>query len=348
MLDHLDDPDPFVPDGRFRERVARRGTCLRRRHRLAQGSIGALATVGLLGSGLLYVERRDAAIDRVEITTQPSADGAVNLLLVGVDEHGGRTDTMIVVRFEDAGSVRMLSIPRDLWDAGTGSRINNANVTGGLQSLLDSIDRTTGIPIDHVVELDFGGFRQLVDAVGGVQVAVDAAVRDESTGLDLPPSSCSTVDGETTLALLRARHLEVQDASGAWITDPAGDLGRTARAHVVARAALTTVAASSSGPLDLDRYSRVLADHAVLDDDLTLDLLVDLGRRLVAAGPTGLESDTIPVEAMIAPEQATVLTLAPGAADVLTRYGSSNGTDMSSAADEARGRVPADSPLRSC
>jgi hypothetical protein len=116
----------------------------------------------------------------------------------------------------------------------------------------------------------------------------------------------------------------------------------------VARAALTTVAASSSGLLDLDRYSRVLADHAVLDDDLTLDLLVDLGRRLVTAGPTGLESDTIPVEAMVTPEQATVLTLAPGAADVLTRYGSSNGTDMRSAAAEARGRVPADSPLRSC
>lgn len=321
MLDHLDDPLPFVPDEGFRQQVLRRGARLRWRHRLARGSAGVLVVAGLLGTGLLYVERRDAAIDRVEISTRPSADGAVNVLLVGVDEVGGRTDAMIVVRFDEEGSVRMLSIPRDLWDEATGTRINEAGVVGGMEGLLDAIDRTIGIPVDHVVQLDFEGFRKLVDALGGLNVAVEAPMRNEPTGLGLPASVCTTLDGETALALVRARHLEVQDDSGAWIIDPTGDLGRMTRAHAVATAAVTSLAGAGTDPLDLDRYSRLLADHAVLDSELSLERLADLGRRLAAAGPAHLGGDVVPVEQVRGAGGAAALKLAPGAGALLEQFG---------------------------
>lgn len=321
MLDHLDDPQPFVPSDRFRQDVLRRGARLRWRHRLVRSSVSALAVVGLLGGGVLYVERRDAAIDRVEITTQPSTDGAVNLLLVGVDAVGGRTDTIIVVRFDETGTVRMLSIPRDLWDEATGTRINNAHVVGGVQALVDAVDRVTGIPIDHVVQLDFDGFRELVDAVGGVEIAVDAPMRNVPTGLELPSSACATLDGETALALVRARHVEVHDDAAGWISDPTGDLGRMTRSQAIAAAVVTSLAGAGGGPLEIDRYSRLLADHAVLDSGLSLGDLAALGRRLTAAGAGGLVSDVVPVEQTSTPEGAAVLRLAPGAAAVLERYG---------------------------
>lgn len=348
MLDHLDDPEPFLPDDRFRQEVLRRGGRLRWRHRVARGSVGVLAVVGLLGTGLLYVERRDAAIDRVEITTQPSVDGAVNVLLVGVDEPNGRTDTIIVVRFDDSGTVRMLSIPRDLWDPIAGNRINNVQVEGGMQALLASIGRTLGIPIDHVVQLDLDGFRELVDAVGGVELAVDAAIRNQPTGLELPASGCVSLDGETTLALVRARHLEVQDPSGAWIADPTADAGRMARAHAVATAALASLADAGTGPLDLDRYSRLLADHAVLDQALSLERLVDLGRRLAAAGADGLQGDIVPVEATQTAGGAAVLQLAPGAASVFEQFGAPRAADSSPAPDDAVDVVETRSPVRPC
>lgn len=319
MLDHLDDPQPFVPDEHFHVRVARRGARLRWRHRLARGSAGALAAVVLVGSGFLYVERRDDAIDRVEIATQPSADGAVNLLLVGVDQPNGRADTIILVRFADDGP-RLLSIPRDLWDDVAGTRINMSSLEGGPQGVVDAVVRITGIPIDHVIQLDLDGFRELVDAIGGVEVAVDAAIRDDATGLNLPPSTCTTLNGDETLALVRARRLEVQDPSGAWVPDPTGDLGRVERGRAIASAAVASLAGMGTDPVDLDRYSRLLADHALLDSELSLGRLVDLGRRFVGAGPQGMRSDVVPVEGTNR-NGAAVLQLATAAADVFEQFG---------------------------
>ena len=81
MLDRLDDPTPFIPDEQFRSGVDRRARKLKFRRRMLTTSLVSVVLIaGLAVSALAYVVRRDAAIDRIPITMQPSTDGATNLL----------------------------------------------------------------------------------------------------------------------------------------------------------------------------------------------------------------------------------------------------------------------------
>ena len=137
----------------------------------------------------------------------------------------------------DAERVKLLSIPRDLWlpIAGTGSedRINTA-YSNGRQTLIDTIQESLGIPINHYIEVDFSGFQRLVEAIGGVPMWFDTAMRDQHTGLVINGEGCVNLDGEQALALARSRSLEyVED--GGWHTDPTGDLEQTASATLTAR-----------------------------------------------------------------------------------------------------------------
>jgi LCP family protein required for cell wall assembly len=309
--------------------VLARGRRRRRWQRLGlSGAAAVVVLAGVAGAGALAVDRRDAAIDRTEITSTPSVDGATNVLVVGSDRDddgagvtGTRADTMAVVRLDVDGSIRVLSIPRDLWNPPAHDRLN-ASLNDGPDQLVDDLTALTGIPIDHYVQLSFDGFVDLVDAVGGIDLRVDRSLRDASSGLDLAASPCTTVDGATTLALLRSRHLEVLRPNGFWVTDGSGDLGRIARGRTVMTAALDGL--GDVDPTDLstiDDLSRTLADHAVVDEGLDLEGITDLGRVLVASAGATVQGETLPVYDDIAEGGATVLRPARGAADVVARFG---------------------------
>ncbi len=116
----------------------------------------------------------------------------VNILLLGSDsrpgEKFGRTDTMIVVTIDpQAKTAGMLSIPRDLWVSVPGygeSRINQAHRTGGVEKYpgggpalaVATIEANLGIPIDFYVLVDFEGFQQVVDTLGGIDLCVPEAI----------------------------------------------------------------------------------------------------------------------------------------------------------------------------
>jgi LCP family protein required for cell wall assembly len=272
------------------------------------------ATVG--ATGALYVERRDAAIDRVDVVTEPSLDGATNVLLVGTDagpdREGVRADTIAVVRVEPDGAVRVLSVPPHLVDPTTGQRLNSVWGTGR-QAFLDALDRVTGIPIDHFVEVDFPGFVALVDELGGLELAVDVPLRDDNAGLDLQPSPCTTLDGETALAVVRARHVD----------GDIGDPNRMARARGVLAAAVAQLGDVDPGPAELDRLSRVAADHLVVDDGLSLDRMVALGRA-IAGGAGTVETVTVPL--LFDPADGSGILPAPHASSVYERFGAPPGS----------------------
>ena len=117
----------------------------------------------------------------------------VNFLLIGSDLRPGssfRTDTMVIVIVRpSAGQVSLISVPRDLWVSIPGwenQRINTAyqhgisvDYPGGGPGLLkDTIQYNLGIRIDHTAMVDFDGFRQIIDTLGGVDVPVSCAYTD--------------------------------------------------------------------------------------------------------------------------------------------------------------------------
>jgi LCP family protein required for cell wall assembly len=122
---------------------------------------------------------------------------------------GERSDTIIVLSVSGT-QAGLLSIPRDLvverCDGSTG-RINGAVGIGGPGCLVTTVRALTGLDVAHHVEVTFGGFRDVVDAVGGVEVCLERAIRDRSAGIDLP-AGCQRLDGADALGYVRVRKVD--------------------------------------------------------------------------------------------------------------------------------------------
>jgi LCP family protein required for cell wall assembly len=125
----------------------------------------------------------------------------------GVDVTGGRTDTIMLLHTGD-GPPLLMSIPRDseveIPGHGT-SKINAAFAYGGPELLVRTIEHDTGIRVDDYIEIGFGGFVNIVDAVGGVEICPKTKVNDRRANLHLD-KGCQNVNGATALGWARSRH----------------------------------------------------------------------------------------------------------------------------------------------
>lgn len=323
MLQHLDDPDPFDASPALRAGVQRRAAQLRRR-RVSFASVVAIVVVfGFATASFAWVRMRDDNIQRVHLADGTLTDVApsepVDIVLVGSDsvstEMGGpRADVVMLVRLDPAaGSLHILSFPRDLIDPRTGGRMADVLVGHDAAAVVDSVHLLVSVPIHHYIQLDFQGFVALVNEMGGVRLDVSAPIADRFTGLSLP-AGCSQLDGTTALGLVRSRHLEVDG-----VADPTSDLGRTTREQAFITAALTQLSSSATDPLTLDRYARILGDHAVLDDKLDFTHLVALGRELRNVAPNAIESFTLP-STPATQNGAAVLISSAADADMARRF----------------------------
>ncbi|MCF8587274.1 LCP family protein [Gordonia sp. HY285] len=123
------------------------------------------------------------------------------------DSDGARTDTIMLAHIPTSGKPMLISVPRDLYVPipGQGShKVNSAFNAGGPQLLVQTVEQFSGVHIDHYIEIGFGGFDKLVDAVGGVEMCLDKPLRDPKAGLRLP-KGCQTLDGAQALGLVRTR-----------------------------------------------------------------------------------------------------------------------------------------------
>ena len=220
--------------------------------------------------------------------------------------------------------VRLLSIPRDLWlpIAGTGSedRINTA-YSDGRQTLIDTIQESLGIPVNHYIEVDFTGFQRLVEAIDGVPMWFDTAMRDQQSGLVVNGEGCVTLDGEQALALARSRTLEyVED--GTWHTDPTGDLGRIARQQqLVVDAVRRAVSLDLTSASRFNEMINIGVDSVGLDEDLGFDDLAGLALRFRSIGEDTVINRALPVEDYTTAGGAAVLRIVePAAGEVLAQF----------------------------
>ena len=155
---------------------------------------------------------------------RPADQPGTTYLLVGSDSRAGltkeeqkeyhaggdvgqRTDTIMLLHTGDGPNL-LMSIPRDsvVDIPGHGStKINAAFSYGGPKLLVKTIEKNTGIRIDDYVEIGFGGFVKVVDAVGGVEICPTERMKDAKADLDIQ-KGCQDVDGVTALAYSRSRH----------------------------------------------------------------------------------------------------------------------------------------------
>ncbi|MGH3088073.1 MAG: LCP family protein [Rubrobacteraceae bacterium] len=117
-------------------------------------------------------------------TENAAADEPINVLLLGIDkrsgdgaEEGVRSDAVLIARVEpESGETRLLSMPRDLYlevEPGGMDRVNAAYALGGVEQARSAVERYTGVGIDHYVVMNFEGFEDAVDALGGVRVNLE-------------------------------------------------------------------------------------------------------------------------------------------------------------------------------
>ena len=280
--------------------------------------VGSAAGYALLTWSSRSIERVDAFAGLTD-RPPPNAAGSTTFLLVGSDGRTGmskadmkrlhvgthataagrRADTMLMVHISARhGTVDVVSLPRDSYVtipahlSAAGDRVperrnklNAAYAYGGPPLTVATVERSTGVRIDHYLEVDFLGFVRLVDAVGGVDVCSPTRLRDRKAGLRLP-AGVTHVDGETGLAYVRARHLDAR-----------ADLGRVERQQRFL-AAMVDRATSRDVLLDPRALVRFLdASLAAVraDPGLTEDELVRLGTRLRHVSGRDIRFRTVPV-----------------------------------------------------
>jgi LCP family protein required for cell wall assembly len=167
----------------------------------------------------------------------------------------------------------------------------NAAFNRGPAALVKTITSAFEIPIHHYVEVDFQGFKRMVDAIGGVSIWFDHPVRDRHTGLNVVDTGCVELDGVEALQYARARHLQSR-INGRWRADGSGDLGRISRQQDFVRRAVEQALDGAMGnPLALNELLGAAADNLTIDK--RLDLLAFAG-RLQTLRATTIESYTIP------------------------------------------------------
>ena len=267
---------------------------------IAWGLLAILCAValGVLGSAWWRVQRMSARIARVpEVFSMPEtsrpvrpANGgqSVNVLIAGLDgeartghAHGARSDAIMVLHLDaNRRKAWVVSIPRDAWVPIPGHRDNKLNAAyslGGPTLFVQTIERLTGLRMDHLVVLDWTGLRRLTDAVGGVPVSV------------LPPAAAGAdslqgevemeFSGDVALPYLSERkHL------------PAGDFDRIRRQQnfVRAFARQTLDRHTLTDPAALRALAAAVGDAVRVDSRLTTQEMLAL-----AASMRQLHSDDI-------------------------------------------------------
>ncbi|MEY2421447.1 MAG: hypothetical protein QOI95_1514 [Acidimicrobiaceae bacterium] len=232
---------------------------------------------------------------------------------------GKRSDTILIVRIDPvAATVKMLSFPRDLWipmaDTGQNDRINSA-YGRGRAVLVDTIRKDFGVEINNYIEVDFAGFKGLVDAIGGVPMYFDTPMRDTHTGLDIPEAGCVNLTPDQALAFARSRYLEYKDSRGRWQSDGTADLGRITRQQIFVRKALhKALAIGITESTTFFRVLNVAKDSVTIDQQLDRGDLLQLVQQFKELQPSDIESYSLPVTNHTTNGGASVLLLDQAAA----------------------------------
>ncbi|MBO8138783.1 MAG: LCP family protein [Desulfotomaculum sp.] len=220
----------------------------------------------------------------------PNIKGRLNFLLMGMDARPGetkaRTDTMILVSVDSkANRIAMMSIPRDtrVEIPGHGvDKINAANVYGGPELATETVSRLLNVPIDYYVLTNFEGFKDIVDAVGGVDMYVEQDMQyydpADGTHINLKKGQ-QHLDGDKALQYVRYR---------GYVN---GDIDRTAHQQKFLRALAQEVLQPSTVT---KLHKLVPSINKAVDTNLGLTQMVKLAKAARSLSSTDIVTQTLP------------------------------------------------------
>jgi LCP family protein required for cell wall assembly len=319
-------PEPAAADddetpGRHRRLT---GPARNRRPRWVRtlGLVGALLGILLLaGGGFAAYQYKKLSGNITRVDALAPGDGSIrdaakqldaeNYLLIGSDSRAGenaaygqvtgaRSDTTILAHLSPKRDKAVLiSFPRDSWvslpacaktDGGTepahDGQFNEAFSIGGPSCTVLAVQKLTGVKINHYVQVDFAGFKTMVDALDGVPICTTTPLRDQESGLRLPAGT-STLHGEQALAYVRARY-GIGDGS---------DLGRIQRQQRFLGAMVRSATGTKLlvNPVALTKFLGAATKSLTLDRDTSFGDLKQLADQLHGLDPKKVSFLTAPI-----------------------------------------------------
>lgn len=303
--------------GRRRRKPATR----RRAVVVAAWTAAGVVLLGGAGLGYFYFKFNgnlktvdiDAALGKDR--PQDVDNGSMDILVLGSDSRGGangeygrddggsaRSDTAMIVHLNEGHTkATVVSIPRDTMvampsctmadgktDPGSSRRqFNEAYTIGGAACAVKTVEKISGIRMDHYLEVDFTGFKEIIDKLGGVEVTTTKPIKDDYSHLDLPAGT-NRLNGEQALGLVRTRH-GVGDG---------GDLGRIQLQQAFIKALIKQV--KSIGVFDNPKKLLDVADtatKAITTDKALGDVksLMGFAQSLEGISPENMQMITLPV-----------------------------------------------------
>ena len=276
--------------------------------------IAVVLTVVLIAGAYSEAASKVAKIAKAQIDPAVLESGG-NYLLIGSDSRafvkndpaaaqhfgsaqtqtGQRSDTIMVAHVDAAaGTAYLVSFPRDLWVAipGMGNAKINAAFNAGPQRVIKTIEDDFDVPISHYLEIDFEGFRKMVNELGTIPINFATPARDIKSGLDIKQAGCNNLTGDQALAYVRSRYYESY-VDGQWKTDPLSDLSRIQRQQYFLRTlAQKTLHTAATSPWKANGLLDSMLSNLVRDPKLGLSSL----RALAYAfhRPDGVVTATLP------------------------------------------------------
>jgi len=317
---------------------------------------------GMLGlsAGLwFYIQGLDENAGAFPVkAAEPSVAKRTNFAILGVDDDGTRTDTIIVGSYNsDTGAIDIISIPRDTYvempeerlailraegrwvPAGGAMKMNEvhsiAGKAHGMVFAVTQLEELLGIKIDYSARVDLDAFRYVVDAIGGVEFDVPQRMyyRDPIQGLhiDLHPG-LQTLNGEQAEGLVRYRMADRQNPISPGYVE--GDLQRVKVQQAFVKAFISQAMEkqnllSTTGALITTLFKYVETDFGIMDVPRYIGSLRNFS-------PDNISSMTLPGDAAYIRGRSYVLIREPDASDMLEsifgegeiQYESSFGKDI--------------------
>jgi LCP family protein required for cell wall assembly len=320
--------DP-LPESRKARRQGRHGRSRKRRW-LKWLAISFVSIVLLIAAaiGLTYAYATHKLGEFHHVVVQhlkppPPPGKPFNVLLVGSDSRqfvdtpgeekqfgspaeqtGQRSDVIIIARFIPATKrVVLMSIPRDTYVTIPGhvpnvsgpNRINVAFDTGSPSLLIETIEDVFQIPITHYVAVNFEGFSDMVNALGGVNLNFSVPVMDTVSDLNVTKTGCQLVDGSEALALVRSRDLQYETPSG-WQYDVQGDFSRIRRQDAFFQSLISK--ANGANPFTLNNFISAAQknQNVSIDQNWSGSALLSLGNQFRGITGKDLITETLPEE----------------------------------------------------